>query len=143
MNAFAIRMGIPEMEDYWNDLSGRASTNRRPRPLRRAVSSGSTDRPVATLRLSGSNPIRKTRRVALMIAFPCPDFPCGDAAAGTSAATLNTSPGGVRRPGERICLGLCKGPFFDYHAASTFWNGPANMRRQLTFLSSFGQERPH
>jgi hypothetical protein len=28
MNAFAIRMGIPEMEDYWNDLSGRASTNR-------------------------------------------------------------------------------------------------------------------
>jgi hypothetical protein len=28
MSAFAIRMGIPEMEDYWADLSGRASTNR-------------------------------------------------------------------------------------------------------------------
>ncbi len=28
MSAFAIRMGIPEMADYWNDLSGRASTNR-------------------------------------------------------------------------------------------------------------------
>lgn len=28
MSAFVIRMGIPEMEDYWNDFSDRASANR-------------------------------------------------------------------------------------------------------------------
>ena len=28
MTAHAIRMGVPEMEDHWNDLSSRATTNR-------------------------------------------------------------------------------------------------------------------
>jgi hypothetical protein len=28
MMSYAIRMGVPEVEDYWNDLSDRASTNR-------------------------------------------------------------------------------------------------------------------